>query len=153
MTTTTNPIVQDFDLRRLNIHELAKLTGKERKTIQKKLQGVPYEAGKQSQKRYESKVALEIIYVGATEDAIGATITSAEASRQLTIARKEQIELEMEVTRGDRWPKDDVESIHEASLSNIAGLLKSHEGKPLSAELIRDIFTELREVPAKLTKL
>ena len=59
----------------------------------------------------------------------------------------------MEVTRGDRWPKDDVEAIHEASLSNIAGLLKSHEGKPLSAELIRDIFTELREVPAKLTKL
>ena len=77
----------------------------------------------------------------------------AEAQRLLTVKRGAQIDLEMEVTRGDRWPKDDVEAIHEASLSNVAGLLKAHEGKPLSAELIRDIFTELREVPAKLAKL
>ena len=65
----------------------------------------------------------------------------------------EQVKLEMEVTRGDRWPKEDVEAIHETSLTNVAGLLKAHEGKPLTPELIRDIFTELREVPAKLAKL
>jgi hypothetical protein len=83
----------------------------------------------------------------------GGEITNAEASRQLTVARKQQIDLEMEVTRGERWPCEDVEAIHETSLSNVAGLLKAHEGKTLTPELIRDIFTELREVPAKLAKL
>ena len=69
------------------------------------------------------------------------------------IARRQQIDLEMEVLRGERWPSEDVEAIHETSLSNVAGLLKAHEGKALTPELIRDIFTELREVPAKLAKL
>ena len=141
---------RDFDLRRLNIHELAKLTGKERKTIQKKLQGVPYEAGTQSQKRYESKVALEIIYVGATEDAAGATLTSAEASRQLTIARKEQIDLEMEVTRKQRIPLDVLDTINETAFSNVVGMLKAHEGKLLTASAIGDMLGELREIGARV---
>jgi hypothetical protein len=137
----------------LSINELHQLTGKTRATVTKHLDGVSFKDGPKKAMLYESQVALERLYRGESSGDDGEPISKLEAERQLTIARKNQIDLEMEVTRGDRWPKDDVESIHEASLSNIAGLLKSHEGKPLSAELIRDIFTELREVPAKLTKL
>jgi hypothetical protein len=137
----------------LSINELHQLTGKTRATVTKHLDGVSFKDGPKKAMLYDSQVALERLYRGESSGDDGEPISKLEAERQLTIARKNQIDLEMEVTRGDRWPKDDVESIHEASLSNIAGLLKSHEGKPLSAELIRDIFTELREVPAKLTKL
>jgi hypothetical protein len=137
----------------LSINELHQLTGKTRATVTKHLDGVSFKDGPKKAMLYDSQVALERLYRGESSGDDGEPISKLEAERQLTIARKQQIDLEMEVTRGDRWPKDDVESIHEASLSNIAGLLKSHEGKPLSAELIRDIFTELREVPAKLTKL
>jgi hypothetical protein len=137
----------------LSINELHQLTGKTRATVTKHLDGVSFKDGPKKAMLYDSQVALERLYRGESSGDDGEPISKLEAERQLTIARKNQIDLEMEVTRGDRWPKDDVEAIHEASLSNIAGLLKSHEGKPLSAELIRDIFTELREVPAKLTKL
>jgi len=137
----------------LSINELHQLTGKTRATVTKHLDGVSFKDGPKKAMLYDSQVALERLYRGESSGDDGEPISKLEAERQLTIARKNQIDLEMEVTRGDRWPKDDVESIHEASLSNIAGLLKSHEGKSLSAELIRDIFTELREVPAKLTKL
>jgi hypothetical protein len=122
------------------------LTGKTRKTIRTKLQGVPYEAGKLSQKRYESKVALEIIYVGATEGANGAAITSAEAARQLTIARKEQIDLEMEVSRKDRIPLGTLEEINDRVFSNVAGMIKAHEGKTMTPQAIGDRLTELRSI-------
>ena len=58
----------------------------------------------------------------------------------------------MEVTRKERWPKADVEEIHDSALSNVAGLLKAHEGKMLDSTLIQDIFTELRGVGAALAK-
>jgi len=136
----------------LSINELHQITGKTRATVTKMLDGVPFKEGPKKAMLYDTKIALAKIYQAADADG-EAFVNAPEAQRLLTIARRQQIDLEMEVTRGDRWPKDDVEAIHEASLSNVAGLLKAHEGKPLSAELIRDIFTELREVPAKLAKL
>ncbi len=136
----------------LSINELHKLTGKTRATVTKSMDGLTFQPGPKSGKLYDSKLALAKLYGVAGEDGTD-SVTAQEASRLLTIARRQQIDLEMEVTRGDRWPKEDVENIHETSLSNVAGLLKAHEGKPLTPELIRDIFTELREVPAKLAKL
>jgi hypothetical protein len=136
----------------LSINELHKLTGKTRATVTKSMDGLTFQPGPKSGKLYDSKLALAKLYGVAGEDGTG-SVTAQEASRLLTIARRQQIDLEMEVTRGDRWPKEDVENIHEQSLSNVAGLLKAHEEKTLTPELIRDIFTELREVPAKLAKL
>ena len=127
----------------LSINELHKLTGKTRATVTKSMDGLTFQPGPKSGKLYDSKLALAKLY----------GVTAQEASRLLTIARRQQIDLEMEVLRGERWPSEDVEAIHETSLSNVAGLLKAHEGKALTPELIRDIFTELREVPAKLAKL
>ena len=132
--------------------EIAELLSTDRDTVRKKVAPLVATPGPKNAKLYESDKAIPLcLGLGGPQD--GEYVDMAEAQRLLTVKRGAQIDLEMEVTRGDRWPKDDVEAIHEASLSNIAGLLKSHEGKPLSAELIRDIFTELREVPAKLTKL
>ena len=132
--------------------EIAELLSTDRETVRKKVAPLVATPGPKNAKLYESDKAIPLcLGLGGPQD--GEYVDMAEAQRLLTVKRGAQIDLEMEVTRGDRWPKDDVEAIHEASLSNIAGLLKSHEGKPLSAELIRDIFTELREVPAKRTKL
>jgi hypothetical protein len=136
----------------LSINELHKLTGKTRATVTKSMDGLTFQPGPKSGKLYDSKLALAKLYGVAGEDGTG-SVTAQEASRLLTIARRQQIDLEMEVLRGERWPSEDVENIHETSLSNVAGLLKAHEGKTLTPELIRDIFTELREVPAKLAKL
>ena len=136
----------------LSINELHKLTGKTRATVTKSMDGLTFQPGPKSGKLYDSKLALAKLYGVAGEDGTG-SVTAQEASRLLTIARRQQIDLEMEVLRGERWPSEDVENIHETSLSNVAGLLKAHEGKPPTPELIRDIFTELREVPAKLAKL
>jgi len=132
--------------------EIAELLSTDRETVRKKVAPLVAKQGPKNAKLYESDKALPLcLGLGVPQD--GEYVDMAEAQRLLTVKRGAQIDLEMEVTRGDRWPKDDVEAIHEASLSNVAGLLKAHEGKPLSAELIRDIFTELREVPAKLAKL
>jgi hypothetical protein len=132
--------------------EIAELLSTDRETVRKKVAPLVAKQGPKNAKLYESDKALPLcLGLGGPQD--GEYVDMAEAQRLLTVKRGAQIDLEMEVTRGDRWPKDDVEAIHEASLSNVAGLLKAHEGKPLSAELIRDIFTELREVPAKLAKL
>jgi hypothetical protein len=136
----------------LSINELHKLTGKTRATVTKSMDGLTFQPGPKAGKLYDSKLALAKLYGVAGEDGTG-SVTAQEASRLLTIARRQQIDLEMEVLRGERWPSEDVEAIHETSLSNVAGLLKAHEGKTLTPELIRDIFTELREVPAKLAKL
>jgi hypothetical protein len=132
--------------------EIAELLSTDRETVRKKVAPLVATPGPKNAKLYESDKALPLcLGLGGPQD--GEWVDMAEAQRLLTVKRGAQIDLEMEVTRGDRWPKDDVEAIHEASLSNVAGILKAHEGKPLSAELIRDIFTELREVPAKLAKL
>lgn len=134
--------------------EIANLTSLDRETVRRRLEGMVFTPGPKRAKLYRSDSALiRVLGVGDGSDDGVERVTQAEATRRYTISRDEQVKLEMEVTRGDRWPKDDVEEIHETSLSNVAGLLKGHEGKVLTPELIRDIFTELREVPAKLAKL
>jgi len=75
---------------------------------------------------------------------------AAQAALELTVARKQQIDLDMQVTRRDRIPLDVVEQINDTALGNVAGLLKSHRGKALDDTLINDIFTELRGVGAAI---
>lgn len=132
--------------------ELANLTGIDRETVRRRIEHLPHEPGPKRAKLFDSEKALRAIF-GATESGVVDETTGMSPQDALAVTRKKEIELGMEVTRGERWPKEDVEAIHEASLSNVAGLLKAHEGKPLSTELIKDIFTELREVPSKLAKL
>lgn len=136
----------------VSINELSHWTGKNRATIAKALDGIEYFPGPTGGKLYPSRTALEKLYHASTANG-GTFINKGEADRQLVMARKEQIHLEMEVTRGQRWPKPDVEEIHEKALFNVAGLIKAHEGKVLNNALIQDLFTELRGVGAALAEL
>ena len=139
-------------MKKISTLELARLTDFDRGTVGRRIDHLPFEPGPKRAKLYDSAIALRVLYGQAETGAVDET-TGMSPQDALAVTRKKEIELGMEVTRGERWPCEDVEAIHESALSNVAGLLKSHEGKPLSAELIRDIFTELREVGAHLAKL
>jgi hypothetical protein len=129
----------------LSINELSILTGKTRATVAKGLDSLPFAEGPKQAKLYDSKAALAKLYLAPSEDGSD-FITPAEAQRQLTIARKQQIDLEMEVTRKERIPLDVIEAGMDRIFSNAAGLLKAHAGKELSETLLSDIFAELRRL-------
>ncbi len=129
--------------------ELSLMTGHTRATIRKKLDGVKHEKGERNARLYDSKLALECIYLGAKSDQ-GEVITAAEAARRLTVKKGEQIDLEMEIARKERIPISDIEAVNDRVMQNIAGLLKAHVGKPLDETLIGDLFTELRELGSVL---
>lgn len=130
---------------KLSILQLSVFTGKTRPTVRSRLDGLPFEDGGKNGKLYDSKLALEKIYQ-VSDDPDNATITNAEATRQLTIARKEQIDLEMEVTRKERIPLEIIEAVNDRVFSNVAGMLKAHRGKRLTEDGINDILAELRSV-------
>ena len=75
----------------------------------------------------------------------------AAANLALTKSRDEQIKLEMECTRKERLPVDDVRELLDATFSNIGGLLKAHRGKVLDDAVLADIFKELQD--ARSSKL
>ncbi len=129
----------------VSINQLCEWTGKRRDTVVRALDGLTFEDGPKGAKLYGSKLALEKIYHAPTEDG-GEFISAAEAQRQLTIARREQITLEMECTRKERIPLEVTNEVNERAFSNVAGLLKAHEGKPLDQTLIGDILSELRQI-------
>lgn len=76
----------------------------------------------------------------------------ADANLRLAVAKEEQIRLDMEVTRKERIPLDDAEEYNDRALQNCAGILKAHEGKPLSPALIQELFAELRTMGEALKK-
>lgn len=129
----------------VSINRLSELTGFARKTVVLRIDGLPNKK-KGPALMYDSRRALSVLYHGASEEDGGGKVDAAEASRQLTIARRQQIDLEMEVTRKERIPLDVIEAKNETVFSNVAGLLKAHLDKPLTAALTADIFTELRNI-------
>jgi hypothetical protein len=132
----------------LSINELHKLTGKTRATVTKSMDGLTFQPGPKSGKLYDSKLALAKLYGVAGEDGTG-SVTAQEASRLLTIARRQQIDLEMEVTRKERIPLNVLTMINERIFSNIAGMLKATEGKVMTHETISDLFSELKSYSEK----
>lgn len=142
----------------LSINKLSLLTGKTRESIGKKLAGVPFNLGggdARPGKFYDSKFALEILYLGrradgGDEDVVGRTLTPAEASRDLNIAKKAQIELAMETARKERIPIEDANAVNEEIFLHVAALIKTHTGKILTDELVNDLFTSMREIGTKV---
>lgn len=130
-----------------SINEISKLTGSTRATVTKYLENAPSTDGAHSAKLYESSKVLMLRDFRHDDSP---AVSNQEATRQLTVARKEQIDLEMEVLRKERIPLDVIAASDEAVFSNIAGLLKAHEGKMLDEVLLADIFTELRQVGVKI---
>src|SRR5437762_12212908 len=84
---------------------LATVTGKHRGTVKKRIGNL----NPDSKGRYDSIAALEAIYCGgASPNGENEFISTPEAVRQLTIAKKEEIELQMQIVRGQRIPIEDV---------------------------------------------
>lgn len=135
----------------LSESQLAELTQRDRKTVRAKLMEVPYEDGPRNAKLYESHIALGVLY-GVGADYKKGVVTPQEAARRLTLKRTEEIDLNMEVTRRERIPLEDVEEHNEQVLGNIAGIFKANEGKQLSPELIQELFAELRRMDEVLNK-
>jgi len=129
----------------VSILELSELTGISRETVRKRLGAMSFQEGPQNSKLYNSAEALAKIF---GKDSNG--VTPQQAQTDLAVARKLQIELDMEVTRKDRIPLDDVTAINDEIFSNMAATFKAHEGKTLTPELIREIFSQTREIGNKL---
>lgn len=151
-------LCEGFGMPLLSINKLSELTGKTRETIGKKLDGVPHNLGegdKRPAKLYDSKVALEILYLGrradgGDEEGPARPITIQEAARDLSIARTEQIALAMQSARRERIPIEDVNGINEEIFLHVAALIKTNTGKPLTDELVNDIFAAMRDIGRKV---
>lgn len=59
-------------------------------------------------------------------------------------SEREQIELDMQIKRGLRLPREDVLQIHENIFKSIAGILKAHRNKVLTEAEINGIFEQFR---------
>jgi len=123
---------------RVSIYWLTQATEKHRGTIKKRVAGLePDKHG-----RYNSAAALEAIYCGEAPGGNGEFISTPEAVRQLTIAKKEQIELQNQIARGERIPIDDVNEAVGQVFTAIRGIVKAN----LSVDRANEVFDEMRRV-------
>jgi len=122
---------------RVSIYWLCQATEKHRGTLKKRVSAL--EADKHG--RYDSAAALEAIYRGALPDDNG-FISTPEAVRQLTIAKKEQIELQNQIARGERIPIDDVNLAVDQVFGAMRGIVKAN----LSVDHANEVFDEMRRV-------
>jgi hypothetical protein len=99
----------------------------------------------------DSASALEKIYCGSFTELDGEFISTAEAVRRLTIAKKEEIDLDMEIKRGARIPLEDVKEIVNRAFTSVAATLKANRDKVLTESQINEIFTLLRDSEDQLT--
>jgi len=130
---------------KVSIYWLNQATGKHPGTIKKRIANLTPD----SRGKYDSATALEAIYIGLA-DADGEKIAMPEAVRQLTVARKEEIDLEMEIKRGDRIPIADCLAVDNEVFQAIAGTIKANRNKQLSEEVTNEIFDNLRDWAGRL---
>lgn len=142
---------------RKSINELSLLTGIRRDTITRRLNVanlVPDKDGEHETagKLYDTIKALPVIYqvAGAGEGEEGRPMNPTEASMQLNVAKKKEIDLKMEIIRKERIPIEAISDVTEQAFQEIAAILKGLKNKIMSEEAINDCLTMLREVPCKL---
>ena len=130
---------------RLNLKQLARLTGKTRETIAQRLASLTHATGKTGAKLYTAKDALEAIYTAAST-------SEAESRRHLNDARRELTTLQAECIRKERIPLDVITMINEAALGNVAGILKSKAGKFFDDQALADCFEELARIGTQVAE-
>lgn len=134
---------------KISINEISKLSGATRETVAKRLQGRPFEAGPKQAKLYDFNQVFTWKSVDGSEMPV---ITEAESRRLLNLEKIEGEKLNNEKLRRERIPLEIIEARNDAALTNIAGIIKAHEGKILDPLLISDIFTEMRGINLDLGK-
>ena len=112
-------------------------TGKDRRTIKKRLDKLLQD----SKGKFDLVTALEAIYCGTLTSENG-FISTPEAVRLLTIAKKEQIELQNQVARSERIPIDDVNQAVKIVFTSMRGIVKAN----LPVEAANQVFDEMRDV-------
>ncbi len=130
---------------RYSISELSQMTGKERRTITIKLEGIPFEPGPKGAMLYDSVIALERIYA---IDARRVSLDEARTRHALSQERLNQVR--EEELRKTRVPSDFVLSVHDQTLQAMVSTLKAGKDKPLTSELINEILEKWRAIPASL---
>jgi hypothetical protein len=65
-------------------------------------------------------------------------------------SEREQIELDMQIKRGDRIPRQDVELACDMIFGGLCGILKANRNKVLSEEQINEIFDQIKALTKKL---
>lgn len=134
----------------LSINELHILTGCTRETVGKKLEAVTFEPGPKGAKLYNSETALRMVLGVAEVSEEGEVMTQAEANRRLTIKRGQQIDLEMEVLKGERPKLEEVMEVWQGIWDDIAGIIK---GSELSEDRKKDIMDRLAKGPEEVKAL
>lgn len=136
----------------LGVNEASRLTGKSPTTIKKRATNLPYTMGgeRNTTMQYEAPALLEAIYCGGIGNGDSSTVTTEQAQKELAIARKQQIDLQNEVLRKERVPLETLEQINEEAFANVAAMLKAQTGKTLTEELINDIYSQFRDIAAKV---
>ena len=124
---------------------LSRHTGKDWRTIKKRIDKLAHD----NSGKVDSATALEAIYCGLAKEN-GGFISTPEAVRQLTIAKKSEIDLEMEIKRGDRIPIADCLAVDNEVFQAIAGTIKANRNKQLSEEVTNEIFDNLRDWAGRL---
>ena len=101
-----------------------------------------------------SPIAVNLAYIRYLRDRVQSPELSSDEFFNAKLAKikseREQIELNMQITRGERIPLDDVAAVDNEVFMAIAGILKSNVGKVLSPEVINEIFEQFRDIPKSL---
>src|SRR5437762_9781898 len=123
----------------LSINQLWELTGRDRKTVTKHLENVPFVAGEKGAHLYESTEALPLIY--AVDNLESARAKQALSQASLNAIKEENL-------RKERVPLqlvlDEMDSLFQA----MGAILRNV--KELSPSRINEIFDKFCAVPAKL---
>lgn len=128
-------------------NEIATLTGCDKKTVKSRLAGVVAKPGPNRANLYDSTIALRKVM--GLDHQEGDPVTPAQAQLQLTIARKQEIELSMEVMRRERIPIDVLNGALDQVFGAINGIIKANADR-IGSEGVADIQSQIRDVPSKL---
>jgi len=124
----------------LSINQLWELTGRDRKTITKRLEGLRFTAGEKSAHLYESTEAMPLIY--AVDNLEAARAKQALSQASLNAVREEDL-------RKQRIPRQVVLDAIDEKFQAIGSTLKAAKNKKLTPSLINELFDKFRIDPAK----
>ncbi len=128
----------------VTVNWLARHTGKDWRTISKRTAKLP-----RTRDRLDCATALEAIYCGLNTEN-GEFVSTPEAVRQLTIAKKQEIDLSMEIQAGKRIPIEDCLEADNECFQTIAGTIKANRNKVLNETLTNELFETLRDWAGRL---
>jgi len=129
----------------LSISQLAAFTGKDRRTVTARVEGLSFREGPDNAHLYDSGAALQAIYNdGAKLSPLDeAKRQQAETAADLNRARKEDIDRK-------RIPIGIPIEANNQAVQSLAATLKAAKGKKLTPELINDLLGKIRAIPEQL---